>query len=185
VIKCKICGESFYSLTFHIRAKHSISVSAYKRRFPEAKIVSTHKRRSKKKKRRSRKPKHHKGYLTTVKAGKVLYKSLWEKTVVEFLEWNDEVDSFTLEGEKLDFTTKTGAKRKTLVDFIVTLNNGNRVMIDVKPLSLLTYGPNKEKAISYKAFCKKENVQYFLYYKNDVQLLEQCVESAIKGELYL
>lgn len=39
-IKCKICGKSFPVLTTHIRKRHNLSSSEYKKRYPNAKLAS-------------------------------------------------------------------------------------------------------------------------------------------------
>lgn len=39
-LKCKVCGERFSTLTTHINRKHDLSATEYKKRFPNAKLLT-------------------------------------------------------------------------------------------------------------------------------------------------
>lgn len=39
-VKCKLCGESFSTLTTHINRKHKLTSAEYKKRFPGTKLIS-------------------------------------------------------------------------------------------------------------------------------------------------
>jgi hypothetical protein len=150
-------------------------MSEYKDKFPNSKLVS-----KKTGKRRSKKPKHKQGWLMTKKGGKVLYKSSWEKAVVAFLEAHEDVESFTLEGYCTYFKNKKGERRKTIVDFVVVLSNSKRVMVDVKPFNLLTYGNNPAKMVAYKSFCRRNNIEYFLLTENNMKLVDECIKKQME-----
>lgn len=120
---------------------------------------------------------HKSGTLQSKKAGRVFYRSSWEKFVIEFLDACEEVESFTFEEFHLPYIDRAGKKRRTIIDFLAKLVNGKTVMIDVKPEGLLDYNNNRHKQKAYKKYCDENGIVYFLFSKRDMRLLEEIVRS--------
>jgi len=172
---CKICNKKVKSLASHVKSCHDISLTWYRDKYPTSPKSKLSVAKPPKKKRK-KKPKHKTGYLNTVKAGRVLYKSSWEKAVVGCLESRNDVVSFSLEGHHTYFTDKYGKRKKTILDFVAKLSNGKKMMVDVKPFSLLHYGNNQEKMVAYKAFCEVRGIEYFLLTENNMEILETKID---------
>lgn len=124
---------------------------------------------------------HDNGHILTAKAGKVFCRSSWEKKMCYVLDNCDIIKKFTLEEFTIPYIDCEGIARKTRIDFLIELNNNKKIMVEVKPESLLAINNNSFKIIGYENFCKKNNIVFkhmgSEYFPNNTQRIEEYIRS--------
>ena len=102
----------------------------------------------------SKKHKGHASWIKTKKGGKIHVKSSWERKFAQQLDEDKNVLNFQYEPIAIRYNYK-GGKRNYYPDFLVHMKNGDIIIYEVKPKSLVNYGKNKPKAAAGRRFCKK------------------------------
>lgn len=97
------------------------------------------------------------GFIESKKAGKVFYRSGWEKWIIEQLDEIPEVNSFTLEEIVIDYTNNLGKKRSTRCDFVIKTKD-KMFMFECKPKRLKFIQNNLEKSWAYQEYCKQNGL---------------------------
>lgn len=116
--------------------------------------MSKVKRLRKKRKRVSRKAKR--GIHVSSKCPTPInYRSGWELKYALHLDGNDDVVSYLYEPYPIEYVSnyRTGKRRKYWPDFEVTLKNGVRVLVEIKPKKKLTLLTNIKKFAAASAMC--------------------------------
>lgn len=122
--------------------------------------------------------KNHKcGYLETKKAGKIWYRSSWEKEVAIQLDKLECVIKFSLEERCIKYINENNKERSSRIDFLVYLSNGNILMIEVKPKDLQYYKNNKLKIEGYKKYCMEQNIYFILIDETNKNNIESIIFS--------
>jgi len=121
------------------------------------------------------------GWYTSPKAGKVYYKSGWEYAVIEYLDKTSLVLSYQVEPFFIPYIDINGRARRTLPDFLVELNTGEQIMLEVKPKRMTTYLNNPYKIAGQKAYCQKHNIKHYVVTDTDDAALANILELATKG----
>jgi hypothetical protein len=98
--------------------------------------------------------KHKNGLYFSRKMGKNFwYRSSWELFICEVLDDNILVKEYELEPYCISYINNKNKKRSTRLDFLVTLINNKKILLEVKPEGLLNYHNNPEKIKAYKEHC--------------------------------
>jgi hypothetical protein len=126
---------------------------------------------------------HKHGFLETEKAGRVFYRSSWEKRVCEFLDSCNLVTSFSVEPYCVKYTNSNGDTRYTRIDFEIKTTSGLRTIFEVKPEALLKYGENHNKIAGIKSYCKLHEYQFCLIHKESLDNLGNIIEG-IERKMY-
>jgi hypothetical protein len=119
---------------------------------------------------------HNSDWFENKKCGKIFCRSSWEQKVAAVLSEDARVCCFSLEKYSVPYINKEGKERKTKIDFLATLVNGQMVMIDVKPHSLLKFSNNQHKQNAYKKHCKKNKIHYLLFYENNITIIKNFLD---------
>lgn len=104
---------------------------------------------------------------------RVVYRSLWERQVFRWLDFNDDVLQWCSEEIVIPYICQTDGKpHRYFVDLMVTLKNGETYLIEIKPKSqtippqkssrktkkyiteVLTYVKNESKWKAAKEYCQ-------------------------------
>ena len=108
------------------------------------------------------------GFLQTHKAGRIFYRSSWEKLFALYLDENDHVQSFMLEPFCIPYIDEVGIKRYSRIDFHITFQNGHIAIIEIKPQKLQKLPRNAAKIIGYKQFCDVSDIQFSLVDEHNI-----------------
>jgi hypothetical protein len=127
------------------------------------------------------------GHMETDKAGRVFYRSSWEKKVCEILDSDecDSVVSFRLEPFCVPYVDAEGISRYTRIDFYLETSSGEKAILEVKPRSLLEVNNNPDKIRGLMDYCRENSLQFSLVHKDMIPALGELVESIDRGELYV
>ncbi len=128
---------------------------------------------------------HKSGFINTAKAGRLFFRSSWEKAVCEFLDQCAKVDQFQLEPFAVEYTNSKGFTRYTRLDFLVTLTNDTRAVFEVKPKTLIEYNENPYKIRGQREYCRNNSLQFYVIHKQDLNNLEKLISMVEGGELYV
>lgn len=105
---------------------------------------------------------HKSGHILTDKAGEIFVRSSWECAIAYYLDNNINVLLFSLESMYIPYSSLEGNIKNTRVDFIVTLNNGQKILMEVKPKAIQKIKNNPYKIIAYKEYCEANNMFFIL-----------------------
>lgn len=118
---------------------------------------------------------HLSGFMETKKAGRIFYRSSWERDLCKKLDDSDFVLKFDLEPYTIQYRDKNEAIRFTRIDFDIELINGKRVIIEVKPIGLQSYGNNVYKINGIRNYCKLNDFDFMLFTKKEISKFEQII----------
>jgi hypothetical protein len=119
--------------------------------------------------------KHHKsGFLNTKKAGKIFYRSSWEKKVAEFLDSSDDVDFFNLEPFCIKYNDDN-INRHTRIDFYIVLKNDIKIIVEVKPKGLQKLPKNINKIKGIVDYCHIHNFQFCIIDETNINDLNNLI----------
>lgn len=124
---------------------------------------------------------HDNGHVSTKKAGEVFCRSSWEKKMCCVLDDCDLVNWFTLEKFTIPYVDENSIKRRTRIDFLMELNNGKKIMVEIKPESLLSINHNAAKIIGCKNYCEQNGIIFkhmgdYYFPKNIERIIEYIKE---------
>lgn len=131
------------------------------------------KRLRKKRKRVSRKAKRG-VHLSPKCPTPINYRSGWELCYALHLDGNDDVVSYLYEPYPIEYISnyRTGKKRKYWPDFEVTLKNGVRVLVEIKPKKKLNLLTNVKKFAAAAAACVSKGITFQVITETDLKALD-------------
>jgi hypothetical protein len=137
-----------------------------------------------KKKRRKRK-KYRTGVYKSIKcATPIHYRSGWELTVCKYLDISKDVLSYEYEsfGIKYISNSKTGKLRVYYPDFLVTYQNGNKILVEVKRKDKLSDVLVLKKAKAAEEWCAKQNppIRYEFWTNNMIEAFKKIVQVTLQ-----
>lgn len=127
--------------------------------------------------------KHKSGHYQTSSGKSYFYRSSWEKTALEYLDKlfvDKKISNFELEPYCIKYFYQ-GYQYALRVDFLVTLNDGNQVLLECKPIGLRTYGRNPIKIAAYIDYCILNNISFCLFGKDELKTIEDFWNVIIKS----
>jgi len=120
--------------------------------------------------------------------GEFFFRSSWELKVAEFMDACSLIISYAGEPITVPYIDSEGLMKYTKPDFLVTMEKGYQILLEVKPTSMINYKENKYKIIGHREYCNANNIQYALvteeYVKNQNKL-NILFQQANKGGLYV
>lgn len=130
---------------------------------------------SKKKKRKKRGSRYHTGQYSSIKLlnGPIKYRSGWEKLFMEWLDANDDIQSYEYESIVIGYISnfKSQKLRHYYPDLFVHYVDGHNELIEIKPKSKLLHKLVLKKAQAAEVWCKEHNATYKLVTENDLKQL--------------
>lgn len=131
---------------------------------------------------------HHKhGFHESPKAGIVFYRSSWEKRVFVMLDESRTVVSYQVEPFVVPYTDSKGCSRWTKPDALIRFSNGQKLLVEVKPLSMLPLFGNPEKIMGLVAYAKVNDLQFAVIDEKVLFVdgtLAALLDGAEQGTLY-
>lgn len=101
------------------------------------------------------------------------YRSGWELRYALHLDENDDVVSYLYEPYPIEYVSnyRTGKRRKYWPDFEVTLKNGVRVLVEIKPKKKLNLLTNVKKFAAASAVCVSKGITFRIVTESDLKEL--------------
>lgn len=130
------------------------------------------KRLRKKRKRVSRKAKRG-VHLSPKCPTPINYRSGWELCYALHLDGNDDVVSYLYEPYPIEYVSnyRTGKQRKYWPDFEVTLKNGVRVLVEIKPKKKLNLLTNVKKFAAARVYCEGHGLTWVVVTEAELKSL--------------
>ena len=125
------------------------------------------------------------GLYISNKADSFWYRSSWERIVAEFLDNSMCVSSYKYESERVEYEDINGMIRHFVSDFIVDMNSGHSILLEIKPRPLVDL--LKWKIVSQYEYALLNSLQYYVISKKEVfsrEVFGNILDQANKGELY-
>jgi hypothetical protein len=122
------------------------------------------------------------------KAGRIFYRSAWERALALFMDGCSAVSTYQSEPFAIPYQDKQGSSRRTTPDFLVDLIGGHRLMIEVKPVALMDYYNNRERIAGQRHYCRTNGLQHALVtgtHIRDQSALAALFQAAMRGEMYV
>jgi hypothetical protein len=104
-------------------------------------------------------------HVITRKGGEIICKSSWERNCTLLLDSLLLVQSFEYEPFFIRYEVD-GVKHYYFPDFLITLRDGRRFLLELKPLGMMPYGNNKHKIEALKKFCSVCGIGFALIHNN-------------------
>lgn len=125
--------------------------------------------------------KRHKcGFLITKKAGRIFYRSSWEKKVADFLENSDDVETFSLEPFCIKYNDD-GINRYTRIDFYIVFRDNIKAIIEVKPKGLQKLEKNIKKIEAMRNYCAEHSFYFGVIDESNLNNLSNFILQIRKG----
>jgi hypothetical protein len=118
---------------------------------------------TKKSRKKKRKGHYHRGEYTSSKTGQVCkYRSGWEHNVMQYLDNNPDVVSWSYEKTVIEYISniRTKKTRKYYPDFFVKYKNEKVEIIEVKPKRKLQQAIIKKKTSAAEQWCMTNGATY-------------------------
>lgn len=110
--------------------------------------------------------KYKTGYYKSSKNNKRFrYKSSWEKSYMQYLDSNDNVEKWDYECIKILYLSKWGKrfrKRWYIPDFYVEYKDGRKELIEIGPSRLKCKGKNVQKITYARNYCRDKDLKFKL-----------------------
>jgi hypothetical protein len=115
-----------------------------------------------KRKRRRRGKRYHSGIHVSPVAGECKYRSGWEEGYMRHLDSSAEVKTWSYESVVIPYVSnvRTGKLRKYYPDFDVTMQDGQRCLIEIKPSKKLSHRTVQKKIAAAQQWCSDHGVTY-------------------------
>jgi len=124
-------------------------------------------------------------FVETRKAGKVFCRSSWEKKICESLDNNVKVKEFKLEPFYVPYVNEKGKSRYSRIDFLVTMFNERKAILEIKPIGMESINNNKCKILGYKDYCRKHGIQFMWINETHLDKLDEVIHLIESGGLYV
>lgn len=108
------------------------------------------------KRRRRRKKRYHTGVHESPKSsGPCRYRSGWELLLMQHMDVDPAVSSYLYEGLAIPYVSnlRTGKLRSYYPDFLVTMADGSRRLVEVKPSRKLAHATVRKKLSAAQQWC--------------------------------
>lgn len=117
------------------------------------------KKKTKRRKKRYKTGEHQSPKLTN---GPAKYRSGWEVKYMVWLDENPHVVSYEYEGVRISYVSnyKTGKTRLYSPDFLVTWDDGKKVLVEIKPTKKIDLLTVQKKAEAAKVWCSEHDAIY-------------------------
>ena len=117
---------------------------------------------SKKPRKKKRKSHYHRGVYISPMAGECKYRSGWEQKYMVHLDSDSTIFTWSYEKLVIEYVSNARTKkiRKYYPDFYVEYNNGNKVVIEIKPKRKLDQAIIKKKIAAAEQWCLMHNAIY-------------------------
>jgi len=189
-VECVICGIKKEHLAYHINHIHNLSTIQYRELFPKAEICSklfvekTSKARIKcmleTPEKQPDRVKHYKqGWFDFTNLDKQIhYRSSWEEKGLKFINSKFfEVSEFLSESFSIPYLDLQGTLRRTVPDWLISLKNGNRYLVEVKPFMKLNEAETVVKLQCAEDWAKSNGVTYCIWTWNVISKLSSTTMS--------
>lgn len=103
------------------------------------------------------------GWHESPKAGKVYYRSSYEKLAFLILDQLSVVESYEVEPLLIEYKHPCGAVRGYYPDILVKYGGGRRELIEIKPERFLSDPVNKRKARAARKWCRQNKVDFSMW----------------------
>lgn len=113
------------------------------------------------------------GYGTYKKAGRVFFRSSWEKKAFEMLDTDNNVESFVVEPFSIPYFRKEGNRknlRNYVPDILVTYTDGSKKLVEVKPACYLEAVINIAKFTAAREKCLNEGWAFEVWTQKELSL---------------
>lgn len=127
---------------------------------------------SSRKRRKSRKAKR--GTHLSTKCDQVIrYRSSWELAYALYLDQENAVLSYAYEPYYIEYVSnvRTGRTRRYWPDFEVTMSDGAKLLVEIKPAKKAIQVKNLKKAYYAKQFAESNNMRYVVVTENELKAL--------------
>jgi hypothetical protein len=112
------------------------------------------------------------GWFQSIKfSNKFYYQSSYEKKFLEFCESSDKIKALQKLPFVISYKDENGRKRNYYADFLVN----QRIVIEIKPKSMLNYNHNKEKIKAGKKYCRSNGYEYKLLMEEELKNLNKVL----------
>jgi hypothetical protein len=127
----------------------------------------------KKPRRRRASRRAKRGTHTSLKGGVFNYRSGWELAYAVWLDFNPDVASYRYEPYVVEYVSnvRTGKVRKYYPDFEVTMKDGVRKLVEVKPKKKVNLARNVKKFSYARAHCLKLGIAFVVVTEVDLKAL--------------
>lgn len=126
------------------------------------------------KSRRATSRKAKRGTYFSVKSNQVIhYRSSWELAYAKYLDDELLVCSYKYEPYYIEYVSnvRTGKVRKYWPDFEVTMKDGTKLLVEIKPAKKAIQMKNIKKAYYAKQFALSNNMKYVVVTENELRAL--------------
>jgi hypothetical protein len=131
---------------------------------------------AKKKRKRKRKSRYHTGIHISPKCKEpIKYRSSWEKTTAQHLDFDPLVEKYEYESLKIPYISnkKTKKTKNYIPDFLVYYVDGRKVLIEVKRVSALNQRAIVKKAEAAREWASKNDCVYCFWTDNIIKALKK------------
>jgi len=95
------------------------------------------------------------------------YRSSYELAFLQKLELREDIIECISEPMRIEYI-KDEQKHNYVPDFLLTLNDGSKQLIEVKPESLAEHPINALKMLAAKQFCVEQDISFKVINENDI-----------------
>lgn len=100
-----------------------------------------------------------KGVYHSIKSNKdVVYRSSWELSVFQFLDYSDDVLSYEVEPFSINYFLKIN--KRYIPDILISYKNGITKLVEIKPFALIKHVINQAKFNAAKEYCDQNNIKF-------------------------
>lgn len=104
----------------------------------------------------------YRGFVETKRAGKIGFRSLWEKQAAMMLDEMPGVVSFQYEALAIPYEWE-GRRRLTIPDFLVLMTDGSTQIVEVKPRGYRDSPKESAKGSACRSFCLSRSWSYAIW----------------------
>ena len=117
---------------------------------------------TKKTRKKKRKGRYQRGLYVSPLAGECKYRSGWEHKVMQYLDSNPDVETWSYEKTVIEYVSNVRTKkiRKYYPDFFIKYKNGTIEVVEVKPKRKLQQATVKKKAMAAEQWCMTHGAIY-------------------------
>jgi hypothetical protein len=116
--------------------------------------------------------KYKRGHVDTVKGGRIYYRSSWEEAIIEIIDSSSLVTRFVSAPFGIPYKFE-GKEHKYWPDYLIGLNDGRRLILEVKGPEYPNWSAKKRAA---EKFCSKYGYEYVIIHEKPVKSLSGYVQ---------
>lgn len=111
-----------------------------------------------------------------VQGGEIHYRSSWELIAYKYLDTQDEVLNYSTETLSIPYKDpESGYERNYLPDLIINFDNGDKKMIEIKPMVYKEYPINLAKFDAAKSFCEENGFSFEVWTGEEIYQMEEKI----------